>query len=137
MSMTGDRSVLHLEFTRTEEQDSAVLRMFTDGQVEERICGGWIGDRNLLSGVFDDGSVSEFGHVNVAIRAYEVFERAIVESWSPNASGDSNVYKKRRLETSAVFESIERLNELWSRVTPTPVPEGEEGDRSVFHLGSS
>ena len=135
--MTVCFSVLHLIWTRAEEDDSTGPNVRTDGQVEERPGGRWIRDRNLLSGVLYDGSVSEFGHVNVVIRAYEVFERAIVESWSPNASGDSNVYKRRRLETSAVFESIERLNELWSRVTPTPVPEGEEGDRSVFHLGSS
>ena len=132
MSMTGYRAVLHLELTRAEEHDMTVGRLLADGQVEESICGRGISDGNLLSGVFNDGSVSEFGHVNVAIRAYEFFERTIVESWSANASGDSNVYEKRRLETSAVFESIESFDELWRRVTPTPVPEGEERDGTVF-----
>jgi hypothetical protein len=135
--MTVCFSVLHLVWTRTEEDDSTGPRVRTDGQVEERPGGRWIRDGNPLSGVLYDGSVSEFGHVNVAIRPHKLFERAVDETWCANASGDSNVYKKRRLETSATLKSIERLNELRRRGTPTPVPEGKESNGTAFHRASS
>ena len=77
--MTGGLSVLHLKRAGAEEHDSPILGLRADSQVEEGLCGVWIRDSNLFSGVLYDGSVSEFGHVNVAVVAYEQFEGAIIE----------------------------------------------------------
>jgi len=112
--MAGRRCFLHLVFACTEEQQSTILRLLTDSQFEERNSSCWIGDSNLFPGVLDHGPVSEIRQVKVAIRSYECFEGAIIETWSANASGDSNVYEKGRIEASAMFESIEGLDELRS-----------------------
>lgn len=137
VSMTDWMSILYLVGAGAEKHDSTSSTALTDGPVEQRSRSGRICDRNVLPGVFYHGSVSQFGHMNVAFLSYELFERTVIETRCSNTTGNPNVYENWRIEASTSLKGIESLDKVICRGAPPPVPEGVERNGVFSHHGQT